>query len=172
LTRHWRGGLIDAVTIRIRAKHPERDTPEVAAFLQRHHSSRVARLDELLNPLEHPALVADDGGQIVGVLTYVPGPEQTEILTFHVEGQWRGIGTALLAELERLAAEAGWKRLFLITTNDNVDALRFYQRRGFRLAQLRPGAVDDSRTRLKPEIPQTGNYGIPLRDELVLEKRL
>jgi hypothetical protein len=50
-----------------------------------------------------------------------------------------------------------------------VDALRFYQRRGFRLAKLHPGAVDESRARLKPEIPAVGDHGIPLRDELELE---
>jgi hypothetical protein len=53
-----------------------------------------------------------------------------------------------------------------------VDALRFYQRRGFRLVALHPGAVDDSRRRLKPEIPELGEYGIPIRDELVLEREL
>jgi ribosomal protein S18 acetylase RimI-like enzyme len=57
-----------------------------------------------------------------------------------------------------------------VTTNDNVDALRFYQRRGFRLAALRAGAVEDARARLKPEIPWTGADGIELRDELELEK--
>ena len=57
----------------------------------------------------------------------------------------------------------------LTTTNDNVDALRFYQRHGFRLVELRPGAVDAAR-RLKPEIPATGAHGIPLRDELELER--
>ena len=60
----------------------------------------------------------------------------------------------------------------MLTTNDNLDALRFYQRRGFRLAELRPGAVDRARERLKPEIPRTGEHGIPLRDELVLEMAL
>jgi hypothetical protein len=59
-----------------------------------------------------------------------------------------------------------------VTTNDNVDALRFYQRRGFRLARVRPGAVDESRRVLKPEIPTVGAYGIPLRDELELEMGL
>jgi acetolactate synthase regulatory subunit len=53
-----------------------------------------------------------------------------------------------------------------------VDALRFYQRRGFRLAALHAGAVDDSRARLKPEIPVTGDHGIALRDELELEVEL
>ena len=59
-----------------------------------------------------------------------------------------------------------------MTTNDNVDALRFYQRRGFRLAVLRPGAVDESREALKPEIPRSGEHDIPLRDELELEMDL
>jgi ribosomal protein S18 acetylase RimI-like enzyme len=60
-------------------------------------------------------------------------------------------------------------RIWLVTTNDNVDALRFYQRRGFRLRALRPGAVDEARRLLKPRIPATGIYGIELRDELELE---
>jgi len=59
-----------------------------------------------------------------------------------------------------------------VTTNDNVDALRFYQRRGFRLCRLSPEAVDRSRRTVKPEIPATGAYGIPLRDELELEMPL
>jgi hypothetical protein len=59
----------------------------------------------------------------------------------------------------------------LTTTNDNVDALRFYQRRGFRLAELRPGAVDRSRQE-KPQIPRTGDYGIPLHDEIDLTLRV
>jgi ribosomal protein S18 acetylase RimI-like enzyme len=60
----------------------------------------------------------------------------------------------------------------VVTTNDNVEALRFYQRRGFRLARIRPGAVDRSREMLKPEIPRSGAYDIPLRDELELEMTL
>ena len=59
----------------------------------------------------------------------------------------------------------------LITTNDNLDALRFYQRRGFALTELRPGAVDESR-RMKPQIPLVGAHGIPIRDELVLVREL
>jgi len=61
-------------------------------------------------------------------------------------------------------------RLWLVTTNDNVDALRFYQRRGFCLVCVHRGAVDHSRAHLKPEIPLAGNNRIPLRDELELEK--
>lgn len=58
-----------------------------------------------------------------------------------------------------------------MTTNDNLDALRLYQRHGFRLAALRPGAVDRSR-HLKPDIPAIGAYGLPLRDELLLVRTI
>lgn len=59
--------------------------------------------------------------------------------------------------------------MWLITTKDNLDALRFYRRRGLRLAALHAAAVDGARARLKSEIPPVGEYGIPLRDELELE---
>ena len=64
----------------------------------------------------------------------------------------------------------GSTRLWLITTNDNVDALRFYQRRGFRLVAIDRDAVERSRATLKPGIPRTGLHGIPIRDELTLER--
>lgn len=155
----------------IRMRRPE-DVPAVTAFLERHNSLRVARLDRLERPLDHPALLAVDAGTVAGVLTYIVGGRAMEILTLHAERQWAGCGTSLVRAAERIAAESHCDRIFLITTNDNVDALRFYQRRGFRLAGLRPGAVDRSRAVLKPEIPTVGAYGIPLRDELVLEREV
>jgi ribosomal protein S18 acetylase RimI-like enzyme len=155
----------------IRAAGPA-DRLQLEAFLARHCSLRVARLGRLEAALDHPALLAVDDGRIAGVLTYLVSGEECEVLTLHVDRQWRGLGTELLAEVRRIAARAGCTRLWLITTNDNVDALRFYQRRGLRLAALHAGAVDDCRARLKPEIPPVGAHGIPLRDELELELRL
>lgn len=72
----------------------------------------------------------------------------------------------------QLTAQQGCIRLWVIATNDNVDALRFYQRRGFCLVAVHRGAIDRSSTDLKPEIPVVGAYGIPLRDEIKLEKFL
>jgi hypothetical protein len=74
-----------------------------------------------------------------------------------------------VAALKDVAERKGCTRLWVVTTNDNCDALRFYQRRGFQLAQLRPGAVNASRQTLKPAIPTVGLFGIPIRDELELE---
>ena len=149
------------------------DQAAARAFLTRHGSLRVARLGELVHPLEHPALVAEaGGGQVLGMLTYVPGQDwqQCEILTLHADEQWRGAGTALIEVAGQLARRQGCARLWVITTNDNVDALRFYQRRGFCLVEVHRGAVDRSRAALKPEIPAAGAYGIPLRDEIELER--
>jgi GNAT superfamily N-acetyltransferase len=108
-----------------------------------------------------------------GMLMYVPGQDwqQCEILTLHAGEQWHGAGTALIEAAGHLARRQGCTRLWVITTNDNVDALRFYQRRGFCLVRVHRGAVDRSRSSLKPEIPPMGTYGIPLRDEIELERR-
>ena len=69
---------------------------------------------------------------------------------------------ALLAAIDDVARRAGCRRLQLITTNDNVEAIQFYQRRGFRLVTAYPGAVDESRRRLKPGIPEVGAHSIPI----------
>jgi GNAT superfamily N-acetyltransferase len=159
------------MSARIRSAGPE-DRPRLEPFLERWHSLRVARRGVVEHPLDHPMLIAEDGAELVGALTYVIRAPECEVLTLHADRQWGGVGTALLAEVTRIARDAGCSRLWLITTNDNVDALRFYQRRGFRLAALRAGAVDASRERLKPEIPETGLHGIPIRDELELEREL
>jgi len=155
--------------VKIRQRKPA-DRAAAQAFLARHNSLRAARLGELVHPLDHPALVAEAAsGRLLAMLTYVTSDHgrQCEILTLHADEQWRGAGTALV----EAARQQGCMRLWVITTNDNLDALRFYQRRGFCLVAVHRGAVDRSRARLKPEIPVAGAYGIPLRDEIELEKQ-
>lgn len=57
----------------------------------------------------------------------------------------------------------------LITTNDNINAIRFYQKRGFDMAHLFHNALDVSR-KLKPEIPLIGENSIPLQHEIEFER--
>jgi ribosomal protein S18 acetylase RimI-like enzyme len=117
------------------------------------------------------ALVCEEGNRSLGVATLELRRGDCELVTIDAFEGGRGAGTALLkAAVERARAE-GCGRLWLITTNDNLRALRFYQRRGLRLAALHPGGSDEAR-RLKPEIPEVGYHGIPIRDELELELRL
>jgi GNAT superfamily N-acetyltransferase len=143
--------------------------PTLEPFLREHNSHLVARRGVLVDALEHPAVLAwsDDG--LAGAATYVIDGDACELLTLHAATRRTGIGSALLDAVRDRASEAGCTRLWVVTTNDNVEALRFYQRRGFRLVLVRPGAVDRSRETLKPEIPELGEHGIPLRDELELE---
>ena len=116
-----------------------------------------------------PALIAGDRE---GLLHYrALGEEACEIVTLEAFRTGRGIGTVLVETLAAQAKARGHRRLVVVTTNDNLDALRFYQARGFRLHELRTGAVDEAR-KLKPEIAPTGNYGLPIRDELELVRDL
>ena len=79
----------------------------------------------------------------------------------------RGVGTALLAATKDVASAQGCSRPWLITTNDNLDAMRFYQRRGLRWVAVHPGAADRARDE-KPGIPVMGTFGMPVHDELEL----
>ncbi|HXG41088.1 MAG TPA: GNAT family N-acetyltransferase [Candidatus Limnocylindrales bacterium] len=148
------------------------DRAWVADQLAAHHWRPVARRGSVVDPLDHPVLVAEQDGERVGHLSYVIAGGECEILTLLATRRRSGIGSALVEAVRAMARERECRRLWVLTTNDNLDALRFYQRRGFRLSALRPGAVDDSRARLKPTIPPLGEYGIPIRDEIELTQEL
>ncbi len=120
---------------------------------------------------ELPGFVALVSGERVGLLTYKVQDDSCEILTLNSLLEKQGIGTALLSRMEEEAAAIGCNRLWLITTNDNMEALRFYQKRGFSIVAVYSDAVNESR-RLKPEIPLIGEDGIPIRDEIELERLL
>lgn len=92
-----------------------------------------------------------------------------ELMSLNAVVQGKGVGTILLDEVERLAAAQECLKVQISTTNDNLEALKFYQKRGYRLTAVYQGAVDQARA-LKPQIPLVGNHGIPLHDELELSK--
>jgi ribosomal protein S18 acetylase RimI-like enzyme len=123
-----------------------------------------------LRPAELGGFIADRSGRVAGLLTYQLVGDVLEIVTLNAIDRRAGVGTMLIEAAAGQARRSGCREIRLTTTNDNVDALRFYQRRGFRLAELRPGAVDQARRR-KPEIPRVGDYGIPLRDEIDLTRQ-
>jgi GNAT superfamily N-acetyltransferase len=118
-----------------------------------------------------PTLVAVDGaGAVVGALVHRVDADGLEVVSLVAATSGGGIGGALLTAATATARAAGLRRLWLVTTNDNLGALRFYQRRGLRLVRVDRGAVDRAR-RLKPEIPLVGADGIALHDEVELELR-
>lgn len=117
---------------------------------------------------EAEALIARAGPEKVGLLTYVIGATEWELLSVNAFVRNVGVGTALLERVQQLARAAGVCKLATVTSNDNLAALRFYQRRGFRLVSVDVGAVDAARAQ-KPTIPLVGRFGIPLHGELRLE---
>lgn len=122
-------------------------------------------------PHELPGFAAVQAGERVGLVTYRIEGERCEIVTLDSLRPSSGVGTALIEAVKQVARRAGCTRLWLTTTNDNMNALRFYQKRGFALVALRPNALALSR-RLKPQIPLIGDHGIPLRDEIDLAMEL
>ena len=115
-----------------------------------------------------PALVCEAGKELVGLATLDIRDRQCELVTLDAFAEGQGVGSALLSAVTDEARRHRCRRLWLITSNDNLRALRFYQRRGLRLAALHRGAIDEAR-QLKPEIPPVGEHGIPIHDELELE---
>ena len=114
--------------------------------------------------------VADDGEK-VGLVTYEIVGDQCEVVTLDAMCKFSGVGTALMRKVVEQARAAGCRRLWLITLNDNLDAIRFYQRRGMTIAAVHVNSMEVSR-RMKPVIPRVGQYGIPVRDEIEFEMAL
>jgi ribosomal protein S18 acetylase RimI-like enzyme len=123
-----------------------------------------------LRPAELPALVAEADGERAGLATYLVEGSDCELVTLNALTVGGGAGGALVEAVADSARAAGATRLHVTTTNDNLPALRLYQRHGFVLVELRAGAVELSRAR--KEIDATGHAGIPIRDELELERAL
>jgi ribosomal protein S18 acetylase RimI-like enzyme len=151
------------------------DKPAAAQLIDDALGGRLqARMDELVDVLAFPALGAFVDGDLAGVATYsVDGTGAAELVALAVAPGCRrqGHGAALVGAVLRAAATHGATRVWLVTTNDNLDALRAYQQQGFRLVEVRRDAVDRARV-LKPSIPEVGDHGIARHDELVLERAL
>jgi ribosomal protein S18 acetylase RimI-like enzyme len=160
-------------TITVRPARPDDAARIAAAALpwSTPGATVVVAHDTVYDTATLPRLLAVRGGQVAGVLAYTVDGDGLEIVSIEAAEPGTGAGTALLRASYELAAARGLARVWLVTTNDNLDALRFYQRRGMRLVAVDPGAVDRARRR-KPTIPRTGAYGIDLHDELHLEHRL
>ena len=126
---------------------------------------KLFQVDEL------PALVAEKDGEMVGLVTYHIDADECEIVTLNSTEEGIGIGTALLEAVAKLARKERCRVVKLITTNDNTDSLRFYQKRGMTISELRREALAVSR-KLKPGIPFIGMHGIPIRDEIEMQMRL
>jgi len=144
----------------------------VESFIKSHWGSEiVVAKDRVIRPAELDGFAALQGEKPIGLLTYRTEGPDCEIVTLDSTVQGKGIGTMLIDAVKQKAKVNGCRRLWLITTNDNLNALGFYQKKGFRLVALYPNALEASR-KLKPEISLKASNGVPIRDELELELEL
>jgi ribosomal protein S18 acetylase RimI-like enzyme len=155
----------------VRPYEPSADERWATGFFDEHLGGRrQVRRGEVIDVLA-PGLgfVAVDR---TGALTYRVDGDSIELTAVAAEPRGRGTGTSLV---DALAAEAGVRRvprIWVVTTNDNLDALAFYERRGFRVTTVRSGAIDEARRTLKPAIPVVGQHGIEMHDEIELTRHL
>lgn len=133
--------------------------------------SEMIVASKLFNALTLPGFIAEIDNKPTGIVTFDITDGKLEIVSLNSILEGRGIGSALIEKVKKLAREKNLKSTWLVTSNDNVDSLKFYQKRGFRITKVYPDAIDEAR-KIKPEIPKIGNYGIPLKDALELEYKI
>ena len=147
----------------------EEDGKWVRDFIQEKWGAKIVVSRGVVHyPDALPGYLAVVDGAKQGLVAYHIDGDECEIVTLDSVNECRGIGTALIVAVRKVAFRAGCKRVWLITTNDNVKAIRFYQKRGFVLVAVHRNAIDESR-KLKPKIPRFGIDGIPIRDEIEME---
>ena len=119
-------------------------------------------------PEQLDGFVVEDGNEWIGLLTFIVEDNVCEVTSLDSLREGQGVGSMLIDKAIEEARDQKCKRLFLITTNDNLNALGFYQKRGFEIVTIYRGAINESR-KLKPGISLIGYNDIPLRDEIELE---
>lgn len=122
-------------------------------------------------PADYEGFIAEHKGETTGLILLRFEKNLCEILSLTTSSVTASSGKMLVNAAIENARETGAQRLIVVTTNDNIGALRFYQQLGFRISAWRKGAVEQSR-KIKPTIPLEGNYHIPIRDEIELELNL
>jgi GNAT superfamily N-acetyltransferase len=127
--------------------------------------------ERVYTPHTLPGMFALLDGTTAGLITWEITGLQCEIVSLNAYVPGKGVGSALLQAVETLAVENGCRVCRLVTTNDNLPAVHFYQQHGYRVVEIRRNAVDRAREK-KPSIPLVAENGIPISDELVLEKGL
>lgn len=143
---------------------------DVNAFFSRQWGSPEMVISSGVYDCRHlDGFVALNNNEIIGLITFTLREQVCEIISLDSLIEGRGIGSALVLAVETVAKENHSKVVKVVTTNDNLLALKFYQKRGYCFVELYPNAVAKAR-KIKPTIPLIGNDGIPIRDELILQR--
>ncbi len=156
--------------VKFAALHPSDRTWVSEMLISQWGSIEVVSRGQLHLPTELPGFSAFQNHSPVGSITFNIVDYGCEIVTLNSLVENVGIGSTLIANVKQVARQNSCHRLWVITTNDNLPALRFYQKRGFHIAAIYPNSIEISR-KIKPTIPELGYDDIPIRDEIELEIR-
>lgn len=157
--------------ITIRPTGP-RDEAYVRAQVAEHWGEgELHSLGRWFDPSSLPGFIAEIDGQPAGHISLQHDERETEVVTLSASSASAGVGSMLLDVAEDLARAHGHQRIYLTATNDAMQTLQFYQRRGWRISGVNVGGMDAARAK-KPSIPRMGLHGVPLRDEIIFEYRL
>ncbi len=146
------------------------DRPAVRALFESDFGrTKIVAFGEVMDIDQMPALVAFMTAELSGALTYRLLGDALHMVALATDPMWQrsGVGGHLVAEAELLARRLTLQRTVVATTNDNLPALYFYQRRGYRMTDLVPGSIS-----IHTGQEAAGFAGIPVRDEVRLEKLL
>ena len=148
------------------------DRSKIKDYLKEHWGdSRLINSRAEHEGSELPGFIIYQEGFIIGLLTYHIDGQDCELVSINSDSSSRGIGSMLLRSLEDEAIDQGCQRIWAITTNDNLQAMRFYQKRGYDLKKIHFDSIASLRAR-KEAIPLIGEAGIALRSEIEVEKLL
>jgi len=130
--------------------------------------AQLVSFGEAISLDDAAAFVAETDQGIAGALAWRPFDGALHILALATDPmhQRAGVGGHLVAEAELLARRQNWPRVIVTITNDNLPALYFYQRRGYRLSAVLRDSIA-AQTRDQKAI---GFAGIPILDEIQLAK--
>jgi len=141
----------------------------INAFIkERWHSTSMIIRGKVIDMTKTEGFYFSEDEKVIGLITYIVYNNILEITSLDSLKENRGIGSKLIETIIQEAKERKIQKIVLITTNDNINAIRFYQKRGFDMVHLFRDALDVSRE-LKPEIPLVGKDSIPLRHEIEFE---
>lgn len=150
----------------------EENRKDVTDFIIKHWlSAEMVIRGGIVDMTEVDGIAVLENKKIIALLTFVVNGNVCEIISLDSLAERKGIGTSMIEKIIAFARQKHCKKVIVVTTNDNMNAIRFYQKRGFDMVKLYHNALDASR-RLKPQIPLIGENGIPLRHEIEFEYTL
>jgi len=142
----------------------------VKLMTQKWSSAKIVSKGKIYDVQKLPGFVAVDKNNYLGLITYNIENNNCEIISLNSLKEGIGVGSVLIKRVIETAKEKKCKRVFIITTNNNLQGLRFYQKKGFTIKAVYKDAIKQSR-KLKPEIPLYGSCGIAIKDEIELEMK-